>query len=63
VHPCRLENRRKKRGKTIVAFEEFKARLEQCLETGEDIGMPFGQIIKEKFPDSSKRGSRQQSRR
>jgi len=52
-----------KRRKTIVAFEDFKASLEHCLETGEDIGMSFGQIIKKEFPDSSKRGSRQQSRR
>ncbi|KAI0299868.1 hypothetical protein BC826DRAFT_993803 [Russula brevipes] len=52
-----------KRRKTVVAYEDFKAHLELCLETGEDIGMPFGQIIKEKIPDSSKRGSRQQSRR
>jgi hypothetical protein len=52
-----------KRGKTIVAYENFKARLEECLETGEDTGIPFGQLIKEEYPDSSKRGSRQQSRR
>jgi hypothetical protein len=54
---------KEKRRKTIVAFKDFQARLELCLETGEDIGVSFAQLIKEEFPDSSKCGSRQQSRR
>ncbi|KAI0289347.1 hypothetical protein BC826DRAFT_1032169 [Russula brevipes] len=40
----------------------FMERLEHCLKTNEDIGVPFSQIIKAIFPESSKRGSRQQSR-
>jgi hypothetical protein len=38
--------------------DEFIARLEGCLKTGEDIGMPFSQIIKNKYPDSSKKRKR-----
>ena len=30
-------------------------RSEKCLKTGEDIGIRFSQIIKEKYPDSSKK--------
>ncbi|KAI0284923.1 hypothetical protein BC826DRAFT_1053205, partial [Russula brevipes] len=40
----------------------FMERLEHCLKTNEDIGVPFSQIIVMIFPESSKRGSRQQSR-
>ena len=32
----------------------FIGRLEGCVKTGADIGMPLSQIIKEKYPDSSK---------
>ncbi|KAI0298511.1 hypothetical protein BC826DRAFT_1121796 [Russula brevipes] len=48
-----------KRRETIVAHERFKAWLTSCLETKKEIGMPFAQIIKEKYPNSSKKGSRQ----
>jgi hypothetical protein len=51
-----------KRRATERAHREFEERLEHCLKTGEDIGDPFSQIIMEMFPDSSKRGSRQQNR-
>jgi len=51
-----------KRRETTKVHEEFKARLKRCLEKEEDIGRPFSQIIKEMYPKSSKRGSRQQNR-
>ena len=51
-----------KRRATEKAHREFQARLTRCLKTGEDIGDPFSQIIIDMFPDSSKRGSRQQNR-
>ena len=51
-----------KRRATERAHREFEERLERCLKTGEDIGDPFSQIIMDMFPDSSKRGSRQQNR-
>jgi hypothetical protein len=51
-----------KRRATERAHCEFEERLKRCLKTGEDIGRPFSQIIMEMFPESSKRGSRQQNR-
>jgi hypothetical protein len=51
-----------KRMETKRVHEAFKKRLEQCLETDERIGTPFAQIIKAMYPNSSKRGSRQQCR-
>jgi len=33
----------------------FIQRLEHCLMTGENIGRPFSQIIKERYPESSKK--------
>jgi len=51
-----------KRRATEKAHREFEERLRRGLETGEDIGDPFSQIIIDMFPDSSKRGSRQQNR-
>ena len=51
-----------KRQVTEMVHRMFMERLERCLKTNEDIGVPFSQIIKRIFPDSSKRGSRQQSR-
>jgi len=51
-----------KRRATEIAHRNFLERLERCLETGEDIGDPFSKIIMDMFPDSSKRGSRQQNR-
>ena len=47
---------------TEGAHREFQERLRRCLRTGEDIGDPFSQVIMDMFPDSSKRGSRQQNR-
>jgi ribosomal protein L13 len=51
-----------KRRETERVHEEFKAKLEHRLRTDEQIWEPFAQVIKEMFPKSSKRGSRQQSR-
>jgi hypothetical protein len=45
----------RKRRVTQQLHKQFRARLEQALEKREDIGMPFSQIIKEKYPESSKR--------
>jgi hypothetical protein len=47
-----------KRRMTQNAHDEFIAKLEGCLGTGEDIGMPFSHIIKNKYPDSSKKRKR-----
>jgi hypothetical protein len=41
---------------------EFLKELERCLGTEEVIETPFAQMVKDMFPGSSKRGSRQQSR-
>jgi hypothetical protein len=44
-----------KRRETQKAHDEFRARLEEFLRTGEGIGMPFSQITKGKYPESSKK--------
>jgi len=44
-----------KRRETQKAHDEFIGRLEGCLKTGEDIGIPFSRIIKKKYPKSSKK--------
>ena len=51
-----------KRWETNKVYEAYKEKLEECLKNGEEIRSPFAQIIKEMFPNSSKRGSRQQNR-
>ena len=54
-----------KRRETEKAHSEFVGRLMGCLKTGENIGKPFSQIIKEKYPGSSKKrmnGSKEGSR-
>jgi len=51
-----------KRRETKKAHKDFKERLKRCLYSGEGIGRDFAQIIKEMYPTSSKRGSRQQNR-
>jgi hypothetical protein len=51
-----------KRRETNKVYEAYKEKLEECLKNDEEIGNPFAQIIKEMFPNSSKRGSRQQNR-
>jgi hypothetical protein len=59
VSPIMAETKRKE---TKKAHKEFKERLKHCLKTGESIGRPFAQVIREMYPRSSKRGSRQQNR-
>ncbi|KAF8477734.1 hypothetical protein DFH94DRAFT_91151 [Russula ochroleuca] len=54
-----------KRRETKRAHDEYIGRLKECLKTDEDIGVNFSQIIKEMYPDSSKKrmgGSEEQSR-
>ena len=52
------EKANEKRRMTQDTHNEFIARWGRCLETGEGIGMPFSHIIKDKYPDSSKKHSR-----
>ena len=47
-----------KRETTQDTHDEFMAMLEGYLGTGEDIRMSFSQIIKNKYPDSSKKRKR-----
>ena len=51
-----------KRTETKRIHEEFKKNLKYYLETNGGNWRPFAQIIREKYPDSSKKGSREQSR-
>jgi hypothetical protein len=48
-----------KRLETDRVLREFEKRLMYCLKNDEDIGKPFADIIKEMYPKSSKKGSRQ----
>jgi len=59
VSPREAEN---KCTETTRIHEEFKKNLKYYLETNEGNWRPFAQIIREKYPDSSKKGSREQSR-
>jgi hypothetical protein len=43
---------------TRDSHNEFIVKLERCLGAGEDIGMPISQIIKNRYPDSSKKHKR-----
>ena len=54
------EKAAEKRRETQLAHVKFLEMLEECLRTGGDIVMPFSQIIKGKYPESSKKriGSR-----
>jgi hypothetical protein len=47
-----------KRRETQKAHDEFIGRLEGFLKRGEDIGKPFSQIIKKKYPKSAKKCKR-----
>jgi len=51
-----------RRQATNTAYETFKNKLEGVLRGEEEVWTPFGQIIKDLLPSTSKRGSRQQSR-
>jgi len=58
VSPAKAET---KRLETDRVLREFEERLVYCLKNDEDIGTPFGDIIKEMYPESSKKGCKQQS--
>ena len=51
-----------KRTETKRIHEEFKKDLKHYLETNDGNWRPFAQIIRENYPDSLKKGSREQSR-
>jgi len=59
VSPAKAEEKRKK---TLEVYEEYKTEMETYLKFGGEIGENFSKRIKKLYPDSSKRGSRQQSR-
>ncbi|KAH9983392.1 hypothetical protein BJV74DRAFT_797438 [Russula compacta] len=46
-----------KRQETKRVHKEFKERLEHYLETGEEVGAPFGHMIKRMYPASSKKST------
>ncbi|KAH9982808.1 hypothetical protein BGW80DRAFT_1555843 [Lactifluus volemus] len=46
-----------KRRETVRAHKAFEERLARWLKTGEEIGLPFAHLIKEMFPNSSKKGT------
>jgi hypothetical protein len=49
------EKAAEKRRETQLAHDKFLETLEECLRTGKDVVMPFSQIIKGKYPESSKK--------
>ena len=49
------EKAAEKRMETQLAHDKFLESLEGCLRTGKDIVMPFSQIIKGKYTESSKK--------
>jgi hypothetical protein len=49
------EKAAEKRRVTEEEHRVFIQRLEHCLMTDEDIRRPFSQIIKERYPESSKK--------
>ena len=51
-----------KRQETNRVHEEFEAIQRRCMETGEKLTMPFSDIIKAMFPNSSKKGCKEQRR-
>ena len=53
-----------KRRETEKAHKEFIESLKRCMKTGEEIGMHFAEVIKNMYPDSSKKrtGRRVRSR-
>jgi hypothetical protein len=59
VNPTEAEAKQRETNKV---YEAYKEKLEEYLKNDEEVGTPFAQIIKEMFPNSSKRGSRQQNR-
>jgi len=59
VSPAKAEEKRKK---TLEVYEGYKMEIEAYLKFGGEVGENFSRRIKKLYPDSSKRGSRQQSR-
>lgn len=49
------EKAEEKRRETEREHGDFIGRVERSLTTGEEIGTPFAQIIKQKYPESSKK--------
>ena len=49
------EKAAEKRMETQLAHDKFLESLEECLRTGKDIVMPFSQIVKGIYPESSKK--------
>jgi hypothetical protein len=60
VSPAEAEEKKRK---TLEAHEEYLKDLEAYFKSGVEIKENFSQRMKNLFPQSSKRGSRQQSRR
>ena len=56
------EKAKEKSRLTQDIHNEFLARLEGCLGTDEDIGMPFSQIVKKMYPGSAKKRKRDDRR-
>ena len=56
--PIKRQDAEKKLRVTQEEHRSFIQRLEDCLTTGEDIGRPFSQIIKDRYPQSSKKSTR-----
>jgi hypothetical protein len=56
--PERCKEADKKREETQKSHDEFMERLKRFMETGENIGTPFCEIIKEMYPESSKKRTR-----
>ena len=54
-HMVTVKKAAEKRRVTERTHQDFIRRLEHCLMTGKNIGKPFSQIIKEKYPESSKK--------
>ena len=59
VSPAKAEE---KRTVTLHVHEGFKREIDEYLRFGGKMGEPFCQRIKKLYPDSSKRGNRQQNR-
>ena len=52
------EKAEEKRRETERVHGDFIGRVERSLMTGEEIGVPFAQIIKQMYPESSKKRTR-----
>jgi hypothetical protein len=57
-----LDEAEVKRMETRKAHDAFQEKFKKCLESSGEAWTPFSQIIGAMYPESSKRGSRQQCR-